>query len=91
MFTNDPGSVYPLDEMDEREPSVVCGYDDEFPVERRERFEDMGLLAGETVRRLHTAALGDPIAFGVRGSVLCLRREDARHIRVRRVGSKDAR
>lgn len=75
-----------LDRLEDRQTAVVVGYDPKFPAARRERFEDLGLLPDTTVQRLHTAPLGDPIAFSIRETVLCLRREDARRILVRSVG-----
>jgi Fe2+ transport system protein FeoA len=74
-----------LDRLDEHETAVIVGYDAKFPRARRERFEDLGLLPDTTVQRLHTAPFGDPIAFSIRETVLCLRREDARRIKVRSV------
>jgi len=76
-----------LDRLSHRQTAVVVGFDDKFPKERRERFEDLGLLPETTVQHLYTAPLGDPIAFSIRETVLCLRREDARRVRVKGVGS----
>ncbi|OIO07037.1 MAG: hypothetical protein AUJ52_11105 [Elusimicrobia bacterium CG1_02_63_36] len=74
-----------LDRLARMQTAVVLGYDPKFPAARRERFEDLGLLPDTTVQRLHTAPLGDPIAFSIRETVLCLRREDARRIFVKSV------
>ncbi len=76
-----------LDRLGDDQTAIVIGYDEKFPKERRERFEDLGLLPETAVQRLHTAPLGDPIAFSIRETVLCLRREDARRVRVKLVGS----
>jgi ferrous iron transport protein A len=72
-----------LDALPLGTPATVNGYADDFPEARRERFEDLGLLIGTPLKRVHTAPLGDPLAFAVRGNILCLRREDARHIKIR--------
>ncbi|MDE2291007.1 MAG: ferrous iron transport protein A [Elusimicrobia bacterium] len=70
--------------MDDRATALIAGYEDAMPRARRERFEDLGLLPHTPVMRERGAPLGDPIAFRVRGTRLCLRREEARLIRVRR-------
>lgn len=75
-----------LDSLGDRQTAVILGFDAGFSAARRERFEDLGLLPDTTVQRLYTAPLGDPVAFSIRETVLCLRREDARRIRVRAVG-----
>ncbi len=42
----------------------------------RRRLQDIGLIKGTTVERLHTSPLGDPVAFLIRGAVIALRSED---------------
>lgn len=73
-----------LDEMHDSSTALISGYDEAMLPGRRLRFEDLGLLPDTPVIREHGAPLGDPIAFKVRGTRLCLRREEARLIRVRR-------
>ena len=51
----------------------------------RRRLLDLGLLPGTTIRVLMKSALGDPIAYDVRGSTLALRLEDASKIVVERL------
>lgn len=43
----------------------------------RRRLRDLGLIEGTPVRCLHISPLGDPVAYGIRGSVVALRRSDA--------------
>ena len=43
----------------------------------RRRLADVGFTKGSRVQCLGRSPLGDPIAFGVKGSVIALRREDA--------------
>jgi len=76
-----------LDSLNERQAATIIGYDEEFPKERRERFEDLGLLPETRVQRLHTSPFGDPIAYSIRETVLCLRREDACRVYVKKVDS----
>lgn len=50
----------------------------------RRRLQDLGLLPGAAVEVVMTSPMGDPIALRVRNTTLAIRRDDARHIRVRR-------
>lgn len=75
-----------LDELKNGQSAVVSGYDPELPADRRGRFEDIGLVVDTPVRRQRQAPLGDPVVFLVRGMRLCLRRAEARFIRVRPYG-----
>jgi len=60
---------------------VVIGVDLEDTSGRR--LLDLGLLPRTRVRALRRAPLGDPSLYELRGYRLCLRRDDARHVRVR--------
>ncbi len=51
-----------------------------------ERLRDLGLVPGTTVCCLHRAPLGDPVAYGIRGAVIALRREDSRCVCAKRGG-----
>jgi Fe2+ transport system protein FeoA len=58
----------------------------EGPEEIIQRFMEMGLIEEEFVEILHEAPFGkDPVAIQVRGSLLALRRQEARFISIRRV------
>ena len=46
------------------------------------RLQDLGFVPGTEVRVVRRAPLGDPIEFELRGYRLCLRRTEAREIRV---------
>lgn len=48
----------------------------------RRRMLDMGLLPGTPIQVELTSPLGDPTAYLVRGSVLALRREQARNVTI---------
>lgn len=73
-----------LDELNDGQDAVLEGYDPRLSTSWRRRFEDLGLLPDTPVRRVSRAPLGDPIAFRVRGTTLCLRRSEARMVRVRK-------
>ncbi|MCB9251953.1 MAG: ferrous iron transport protein A [Flavobacteriales bacterium] len=47
------------------------------------RFYEMGCLPGENVKLELVAPLGDPIAIDIRGYLLSLRKNDAKHILVK--------
>lgn len=46
----------------------------------RRRLQDIGLIAGTTVRCLQKSPSGDPAAYRIRGAVIALRRADARGV-----------
>jgi ferrous iron transport protein A len=72
-----------LDQLSRHQSAVITGYDASLPKSCRERFEDLGLLPETVIQRERRAPLGDPIVYRVRGTLLCLRRSEACHIRIR--------
>lgn len=54
--------------------------------EARGRLLDLGFVPGARVCALHESPWGDPVAYGVRGGVIALRRADARMILISRKG-----
>jgi Fe2+ transport system protein FeoA len=48
----------------------------------RRRLMELGFVPGEKVENLGTAPWGDPVAYGVCGAVVALRRADAKHIAI---------
>lgn len=48
----------------------------------KQRFLEMGLLVGTTVKVIKYAPLGDPIQIMFKGYTLCIRKEDAKLILV---------
>lgn len=69
-----------LDELHRAERGVVTGLDAQ-GAERR-RLMDLGLLPGVEVEVEGVSPLGDPTAYRVRGSVIALRRAQARGVHV---------
>ena len=53
------------------------------------RLLDLGFVPGTAVRVLRRAPLGDPVEYELRGYRLCLRRSEARRIRVQRARAED--
>lgn len=74
-----------LDELADLDSAVIVEFDPAMDRNRRERFEDLGLLRDTRVVRERAAPWGDPIVFRVRGTALALRREEARLLRARRL------
>ena len=54
------------------------------------RLREMGLLPGTRVQFIRRAPLGDPLEFGVRGTLLSLREAEARVIEVEAEGEDAA-
>lgn len=52
----------------------------------RRRLLDLGLTPNTTINIVKVAPLGDPILVHLRGYQLTLRKEEARHIHVERIG-----
>jgi ferrous iron transport protein A len=65
------------------ETAVIADVAIQGPLGRR--LEDLGFLPGTAVTVVRRAPLGDPSAYELRGTQLCLRRREARGIRVRRL------
>ena len=49
---------------------------------QRRRMLDLGFVPGARVRALHASPWNDPVAYGVHGAVIALRREDARSVQI---------
>ena len=69
-----------LDELDRTARAVVTGLDAQ-GAERR-RLMDLGVMPGVEIVAEGTSPLGDPTAYLVRGSVIALRRCQARGIHI---------
>ncbi len=46
----------------------------------KRRLQDLGFIKGEYIERIFTAAMGEPIAYRVRNTIIALRLEDASKI-----------
>ena len=53
------------------------------PEAQRQRMLDLGFVPGRPVSALQESPWGDPVAYGVCGAVIALRRADAQQILVR--------
>ena len=61
--------------------ALVEAVDAASPIGRR--LLDLGFVPGTAVRVLRRAPLGDPVEYELRGYRLCLRRTEARRVKVR--------
>ena len=50
--------------------------------QRRRRLMELGFVPGAPITALQAAPWGDPVAYGVCGAVIALRREDAERITI---------
>jgi len=80
-----PADVVPLSTLADGEEAEVVDLDAECRGLGRRRLLDLGLTPASRIRADLATAFGDPRAYRVRGSVVALRREQARHVWVRRV------
>lgn len=76
-----PGLVS-LASLEPGHEAEVAHVDPSRPIARR--LLDLGFVPGTPVQVLRRAPLGDPVAYAVRGTELCLRHQEAEHIWVRR-------
>jgi DtxR family Mn-dependent transcriptional regulator len=68
--------------------AVVHRLDDALRGFTRRRLLDLGLTPGAAITAEYASFLGDPVAFRVRGSLIALRREQARHVLIRTIRSQ---
>jgi ferrous iron transport protein A len=62
--------------------ATILEIDDEAPPHVAMRLRHLGFRAGNKVNSLRVAPLGDPTVYRILGYEMCLRRHEARHIRV---------
>jgi ferrous iron transport protein A len=74
-------SLVPLARLPIGAAAVVDSVESGSPVTRR--LLDLGFVPGTRVRAVRRAPLGDPTLYELRGAQLCLRRSEARRVRVR--------
>jgi DtxR family Mn-dependent transcriptional regulator len=76
-------SIVPLTTLPPGRCALVCKLDDALQGFTRRRMLDLGLTPGAAVTAEFASFLGDPLAFRVRGSLIALRRDQARHVLIR--------
>lgn len=66
--------------IDKLLPGEYAVVDHVEPSPLSERLRDLGIVSGTRVSCLHKGPFGDPLAYGIRGAVIALRREDGRTV-----------
>ncbi len=85
-----PADLVSLSELRDGEQAEVVDIDSEYRGFGRRRLLDLGLTPTAKVRAQLATAFGDPRAYLVRGTVIALRGDQAKHIWVRRAESAQA-
>jgi DtxR family Mn-dependent transcriptional regulator len=80
-------TIRPLTTLKKSQSAIVHGLDDSLQGYTRRRLLDLGLTPGAEISAAYAAFLGDPMAFRVRGSLVALRRDQARHVLIRANGA----
>jgi len=75
-------SIHTLAELREGEHGILEKLD--LPEDTARRLMELGFLPGQIVAAAMSAPSGDPRVFRVDGSEIALRRETARHLKIRR-------
>jgi DtxR family Mn-dependent transcriptional regulator len=79
----EPATIDRLTALEPGRCAVVHRLDEALRGFTRRRLLDLGLTPGAEIRAEYASFLGDPVAFRVRGSLIALRRDQARHVLVR--------
>lgn len=74
----DNNSSYSLDMLNVGESGFVCKLPDD--TDKRHRLMSLGLINGTLITAVNVGPLGDPKAYFFRGSVIALRKNDAKNI-----------
>ena len=82
-------AAVPLSSLRPGDRAVVVGVDVPGGVGRR--LLDLGFVPGTTLQVIRRAPLGDPVAYEIRGSRICLRATEAEQIRVHIPAAEPAR
>lgn len=80
-------AALPLSDLKSGQSATIAGFDDKSPLMMR--FRELGILPGVQLTVLRRAPMGDPIQIDVGGSLLSVRKEEARHVQVK-LNSNDA-
>ena len=75
-------NIIPLSELKPGDEGTISDIGDN--IDSQDRLMELGLNNGTPIRVIKFAPLGDPMEIKVRGYYLSIRKDMARHIRVRR-------
>jgi DtxR family Mn-dependent transcriptional regulator len=76
----DPAAARRLSALRPGQPARVLGLDPALQGFTRRRLLDLGLTPGAEITAELPSLFGDPVAYRVRGALVALRREQARHV-----------
>jgi DtxR family Mn-dependent transcriptional regulator len=79
----EPATIDRLTALKPGRSGIVHRLEDALQGFTRRRLLDLGLTPGAEITTEYASFLGDPVAYRVRGSLIALRREQARHVLVR--------
>jgi DtxR family Mn-dependent transcriptional regulator len=79
----EPATIDRLTALEPGRSAVVHRLEDALQGFTRRRLLDLGLTPGAEIKAEFASFLGDPVAFRVRGALIALRRDQARHVLVR--------
>lgn len=69
-----------LDELPLSQAGIIQTISDTLP--SKQRLLDFGLTQGSTIKPIFHSCLHNPTAYEIRGSVIAIRKEDAKEIRI---------
>ena len=69
-----------LDKLCISDEATVCGYTDDCDIKRR--FMELGFVPGTKVKCVLISPMGDPKAFLIKNTVIAIRDEDSRNIKI---------
>ena len=69
-----------LCDLRDGERGRISGIEENCPI--RQRLTELGFIEGTEVRRLFTAASGDPAAYALYGTLIALRKSDSEKVLV---------
>ncbi len=81
----DPRWSRTLADVPPGDSATVAGISPQCRGPARRRLLDLGVVPGTLIHARMKSAAGDPVAYDIRGALIALRRDQARHIRVRGV------
>ena len=85
-----PATIDRLTALPTGRTAVIHKLDDALQGFTRRRLLDLGLTPGTDIKAQYAGFLGDPVAFKVRGSLIALRRDQARHVLIRTNGGQES-
>ncbi|KZX16463.1 ferrous iron transport protein A [Methanobrevibacter cuticularis] len=80
---NNQDSIRTLDKLNNGEEGTIVSYSNEGDSELKRHLLGMGFVTGSKITLDKVAPLGDPIKFILKGYSICLRKNEAKNIKVK--------